>query len=215
MEKNDNNIIQVSSGTDSDISGDFNSISFNNNNILDLTPIAPSTITFSLGTPPDEILRLSKEGFFWKGKLVNDDSEIYLRFKEWLDSAHLLIKGEPQNFNSIEERDNLIALMQEALKFYADKSNYRYPDFSKPGLHSGVELDGGSQAQFALDTAKKLTETNEKIQDDYDKLIMETEDFYDVGESNPIELIRVFDNTRKEEDNLTKMRRQGDENPNV
>lgn len=115
--------------------------------------------------------------------------------------------------NSIEERDNLIQLMQEALKFYADKNNYAHHPYEanamamclapeyRPPNPSKVELDGGSQAQFAINQAKQLIEQNQKIQDDYDKLIMETENFELTGETNPIELIRVFTETHKDNEN--------------
>jgi hypothetical protein len=105
--------------------------------------------------------------------------------------------------NSIEERDNLIQLMQEALKFYADQNNYTPKTKNDLGDRylTMVEVDGGSQAQFAIDQAKQLIEQNQKIQDDYDKLIMETENFELTGETNPIELIRVFTETHKDNEN--------------
>lgn len=113
--------------------------------------------------------------------------------------------------NSIEERDNLIQLMQEALKFYANKSNY-VPNSGISSL-SMIMLDSGSQAQFAIDKAKELQETNQKIQDEYDKHVMELDSYE--PEDNPIDLIRIFTQTRDGEDNLTKMRREGNENPHV
>jgi hypothetical protein len=117
--------------------------------------------------------------------------------------------------NSIEERDNLIALMQEALKFYANKDNYMGVKNTCGPAYSMIDMDGGSQAQFALNKAKELADTNQKIQDDYDKHLMEVDSFEPEGETNPIDLIRVFSETRKDEDNLTKMRREGNENPYV
>ena len=75
--------------------------------------------------------------------------------------------------NSIEEKDNLIALLQEALKFYANKNNYIQKAGGYNELTSRIELDGGSQAQFALNKVKELAEQNQKIQDEYDKLVTE------------------------------------------
>lgn len=135
--------------------------------------------TINYSKQPEEVIRISPEGFFWKGKLVQDDKEIYLRFKEWLDNAHLMgvRKPEPQKFNSIEERDNLIGLLQEALKFYANQENYK-GNRNTSACYSGVsaslvEMDEGTQARFALEKAKQLTEQNQKIQNDYDKLMAE------------------------------------------
>ena len=35
----------------------------------------------------NEVIRLNEDGFHWRGKLVEEDKVIYLRFKEWLDFA--------------------------------------------------------------------------------------------------------------------------------
>jgi hypothetical protein len=35
----------------------------------------------------NEMMRINKEGFFWKGKLVENDKEIYQKFKEFLNKA--------------------------------------------------------------------------------------------------------------------------------
>ena len=183
--------------------------------VFNSVPYEATTITLMLGNS-EEIIKLSKDGFFYKGKLIVEDQEIYLRFKEWLDLA-IIGKGtsEPLNLNSIEERDNVITLMREALKFYGEKGNYDAKHPLNGELYSMVDVDAGSTARFALDKVNELIEANERMQNEYDSLIMEASNFYDVGETNPIHLIRVFDETRKEEDNLTKMRRQGNENPIV
>lgn len=114
--------------------------------------------------------------------------------------------------NSIEELQNLVELMKQALKFYADKNNYVRPDVDatkycvRPKyilpIPSKIELDGGSQAQFTLDLAKKITDQNQKTQDDYDKIAMEAESTESSdGETNPIDLIKVFLETHKDENN--------------
>jgi hypothetical protein len=137
---------------------------------------APNSITFMLNNT-EEVIKLSNEGFFYKGKLIVEDKEIYLRFKEWMDQAHSQIpKSEPQKFNSIEERDNLISLLQEVLKFYADKNNYKKPvEFSKYNVLSKIELDEGSQAHAVLERAKQLAKENQKIQDEYDSYFSQVE----------------------------------------
>jgi hypothetical protein len=157
--------------------------------------------TINYSKQPEEVIRISPEGFFWKGKLVQDDKEIYLRFKEWMDQAYLkILKPEPQKLNTIEELQNLVGLMQEALKFYADVRNYEGPMQTIAPIDSD---EHGSQARFALDLAKKLADNNQKMQDEYDKLVMETEsmDFSD-GETNPMELLRVFVETHKDDKNI-------------
>jgi len=107
--------------------------------------------------------------------------------------------------NSIEERDNLIRLLQEALKFYANQENYngsKNASVCCSGISvSLVEIDEGTQARFALNKAKELAETNQKLQDDYDKLLLEADELEATGETNPMELIRVFVETHKEDGN--------------
>jgi hypothetical protein len=35
----------------------------------------------------NEMMRINPEGFFWKGKLVENDKEIYLKVKEFFNTA--------------------------------------------------------------------------------------------------------------------------------
>jgi len=37
----------------------------------------------------NEMMRISPEGFFWKGKLVEEDHEIYLKVKEFFNTVKL------------------------------------------------------------------------------------------------------------------------------
>src|ERR1035437_5218340 len=46
-----------------------------------------TAISFYLGTD-NEVMKITKEGFFWKGKLVENDKEIYQKFKELLNKAN-------------------------------------------------------------------------------------------------------------------------------
>jgi hypothetical protein len=79
------------------------------------------------------------------------------------------------NLNSIEERDNLIALLQESLKFYAKKVNYsgnkNIISCCSGTSASYVEIDEGSQARFALEKAEQMIKLNQKMQNDYDNII--------------------------------------------
>lgn len=45
---------------------------------------APTNFTFFL--KGEEVMKISPEGFFWKGKLVENDKEIYQKFKEFLNT---------------------------------------------------------------------------------------------------------------------------------
>ena len=51
--------------------------------------LEPENIIFSLEN--EEMLKITPDGFYVKGKLVSDDKEIYLGFKEWLTKANNFI----------------------------------------------------------------------------------------------------------------------------
>lgn len=75
--------------------------------------------------------------------------------------------------NSVEEYQNLVELLKQALLFYADKSNY----VSDIGFKPYVELDDyGSQARFALKRIEELDDIYGKMEIDNIKLI-ENEEF--------------------------------------
>ena len=49
------------------------------------TIMEDNTIVFSIDN--EEVIKIDKEGFYWKGELVEHDWEIYDHFKEWLETA--------------------------------------------------------------------------------------------------------------------------------
>jgi len=71
--------------------------------------------------------------------------------------------------NNPEQYENLIALLKEALKFYADEKNYR--KFMDNELFPPIEIDNGHQARFALKQINELNEINKEIESDYNKII--------------------------------------------
>lgn len=42
----------------------------------------------------EEYIKVTPEGFYWKGKMIENDEEIYDKFKEWLDYAFGLMSKE-------------------------------------------------------------------------------------------------------------------------
>jgi hypothetical protein len=65
--------------------------------------------------------------------------------------------------NSIEEYQNLVGLLQEALKFYANKENYKASRPVNGEIYSSIEMDEGSQARFALSKSKEMIENARKL----------------------------------------------------
>ena len=79
--------------------------------------------------------------------------------------------------NSIEDYQNLVELLKQALLFYAEKSNY-IGDIYR---NSNIAIDNGSQARFALEKIKELEEVYNKIQTDYTEEINKYVTLEDVG----------------------------------
>ena len=105
--------------------------------------------------------------------------------------------------NSIEEYQNLAGLLQEALKFYANKENYKASRPVNCEIYSSVELDEGSQARFALKQAEEIIEANRKLQEDYDRLIA-------AGEA-----IQASEDMADPQELIKKFKVLGDENKNI
>lgn len=53
--------------------------------MISLNQADPANIMFYI--EGEEMIKLNKEGFHWKGKLVEDDEDIYDDFRIWLDKA--------------------------------------------------------------------------------------------------------------------------------
>ena len=97
--------------------------------------------------------------------------------------------------NNIEELLNQIELLKQALLFYADEKNYenevRYEESSL------IYVDNGSQAKFALKKVQETLDQNQKLQDDYNKVIGET---ITAIENNPINLSNMITTIKNIED---------------
>jgi hypothetical protein len=72
--------------------------------------------------------------------------------------------------NNIQDYENLIELLKQALLFYANENNYEKTKFSElKGNISAIDMDEyGSQARFALNKIKETREINEKLLNDYE-----------------------------------------------
>jgi len=66
-----------------------------------------------------------------------------------------------------EQYENLIALLKQALEFYADKSNYLVKSKSPD---SDIRMDNGSQARFALSKIEEIDGLNQDIENDYQNM---------------------------------------------
>lgn len=50
-------------------------------------PIDEGVITFKCGNPPEPVMQLTKNGFVYKGELVEDAGEAHRLFTEWCKQA--------------------------------------------------------------------------------------------------------------------------------
>jgi len=86
--------------------------------------------------------------------------------------------------NSIEEYQNLVSLLEQALKFYANKQNY----VSNTSSNSLIASDDyGSQARFALRKIEELNNINTQMENDFIKLSESTD-----GDTTNSELLRAI-----------------------
>jgi hypothetical protein len=92
-----------------------------------------------------------------------------------------------------EQYENLIALLKKALEFYADQRNYDGP----MGNIAPIALDEyGSQARFTLKAVKEQLDQNQKLQEDYDKVINETISAIENHPINIDSLIKTYKDDR-------------------
>ena len=92
-----------------------------------------------------------------------------------------------------EQYENLISLMKEALKFYANKETYLfYKDKDAP-----IIIDEGSQARFVLQKVQETLDADKKLQEDYNRVISET---ISAIENNPINLGSMITTLKNIED---------------
>ena len=89
--------------------------------------------------------------------------------------------------NNIEQYQNLVELLKKALEFYADERNYA----GYMGNPASIDLDEhGSQARFALAKLKETTDAQQKMEDDYNKIMKET---IEAIESHPFDIRKEID----------------------
>lgn len=53
----------------------------------------------------EELLKLTDEGMYYKGTLVADAGEAYLRFSEWLDQTDQFVPEEILELDEEEEKE--------------------------------------------------------------------------------------------------------------
>jgi len=81
--------------------------------------------------------------------------------------------------NNIEDYQNLVELLKMALEFYGNAENYK----TERGVFNIINIDGGSQARFALDKIKELEKTYVDMKTEY----------VDVGNKTPEEIFNIID----------------------
>lgn len=100
---------------------------------------------------------------------------------------------------TVEEYQNIVSLLKQALLFYADEKNYTDRGNDRPIL-TRIEMDKGSQAKFALDKINELEKMYLNTINEY-KNISEfeaLEDFKKISEENKTdESLEEFLNTLK------------------
>ena len=105
------------------------------------------------------------------------------------------MKKRKKKMSSPDEYENIINLLKEALRFYADPKNYE-------GTIPMIDHDEqGSQARFALKQAEDLTKQIQKMQDEYDKLITGYDQLQVSGDIADVDKLKQIFKLIKNEDN--------------
>jgi len=91
--------------------------------------------------------------------------------------------------------ENIINLLKQALKFYADKRNY-----SIDGNIAHIDLDKGNHARFALEQADKIENLMNTAEDDFVKKISTAIELNTDG-SKLLNLIEKYRNLNIDDDN--------------
>lgn len=113
-----------------------------------------------------EIIRVNPDGFYWMGKLIQEDKEIYDKFKLFLEmSKHDVVVPK-------EHESGVINLMKNVLKFYANKDNYNQKPVGND-LSSMIELDNGEQARKIVELIDKLEKEDDKMKEEYERIVSE------------------------------------------
>ena len=89
---------------------------------------------------------------------------------------------------SIEQYENLVELLKQALKFYANPSNYN----GAMGTIAPIDSDEyGSQARFALSKIDEINQINKKLEND---LINSIDDVSNESTENMMNIIKLYKN---------------------
>lgn len=100
--------------------------------------------------------------------------------------------------NNLEEYQNQIELLKQALLFYAEEKNYK--DEVQYERTSLIDVDNGTQARFALDKLKETIKLNQKMEEEYLNNISEKI----INSGTPESVIKLIEEIKKvgEDENI-------------
>ncbi len=87
---------------------------------------------------------------------------------------------------TIEDYQNIIELLKRALQFYANKENYANQWHLNDVMVSYIEIDNGTQAEFALNTLQNLENLHEKMEVDFKSSVEKIASDNDVENMNKL-----------------------------
>jgi DNA-directed RNA polymerase subunit L len=101
----------------------------------------------------------------------------------------------------MEDYQNIIEMLKQALSFYANPDNYRQKHPINHELFSYIEMDSGSQANFALNKLRDLENLNKNMEEVFVKNMTNA---IETGESveNIQKMIEEFKNLSENDNNV-------------
>jgi DNA-directed RNA polymerase subunit L len=103
--------------------------------------------------------------------------------------------------NSIEEYKNVVELLKQALKFYAEMGNYDAKHPINGTLFSPIEMDNGAQARFALNKLEELEKLSQNWEDEFMKNVTNAIENNEPVD-NVLKMIEDFKNLTSEDNNV-------------
>jgi iron-sulfur cluster repair protein YtfE (RIC family) len=73
--------------------------------------------------------------------------------------------------SNVEEYQNLVSILKQALEFYANKENYEVNVPQNNVLFAYIEMDKGAQARFALEKIVQMENNHKELESEFTKLM--------------------------------------------
>lgn len=132
---------------------------------------------------PEEVNELKEVVEAYHEKVEDDNEEVPIRVDE----------TEFDTYGVEEENEGVVEVLKRVLSFYANKDNYKQNTQLNNEATSMIEVDEGEQARQVLGLVDTLQKENEKMDQDYEKIV--EEELKNAGD--PEKMKNIIDSIKK------------------